>query len=131
MQLTVQTGLMALLIGQLCACSNNINAALSDSGEQVTFVRHTGLCLDSVMVSLPDGETFIGYLNETAATDADCMIGAHLGTASTHSMLYGDRINTMECDFHTWPGNLAEAPEATKTCVLSDNRTLYLATHRK
>lgn len=118
----IRTGLIALLTGYLAGCSSTFTGVLAGSGEQVSFSRYAGLCLDSVMVTLPDGETFIGYLPDTTESDVRCKVGAHRGSPKAYSMLYGDRINTMYCDFQ------AVQPEAGSTglCKLSDSGTIVL-----
>jgi hypothetical protein len=122
----IRTGLIALLTGYLSGCSSTFTGVLDGSGEQVSFSRYSGLCLDSVMVTLPDGETFIGYLPETTEPDARCKVGTLSGSPNTYSMLYGDRINTMYCDFQATQPDTAGVPGSTGRCILSDSRTIAL-----
>jgi len=78
------------------------------------------------MVTLPDGETFIGYLPDTTESDARCKVGIPGGSPNAYSMLYGDRINTMYCDFQAVQPNTAGVPGSTGLCKLSDSRTIAL-----
>ena len=50
------------LVTLIAGCSGNMNGVLRGSGEHVSISRYAGLCLDSLQVTLPDGETFIGYI---------------------------------------------------------------------
>jgi hypothetical protein len=122
----IRTGLIALLTGCLSGCSSTFTGVLAGSGEQVSFSRYAGLCLDSIMVTLPDGETFIGYLPDTAESDARCKVGAYRGSRKTYSMLYGDRISTMYCDFQAAQPDTADVLGSTGLCKLSDSRTISL-----
>jgi hypothetical protein len=122
----IPSGLIALLAGYLSGCSSSFTGVLAGSGEQVSFSRYAGLCLDSVMVTLPDGETFIGYLPDTTESDTRCRIGTLSGSANAYSMLYGDRINTMYCDFQAVQPDTAGVPGSTGICRLSDSRTIVL-----
>jgi hypothetical protein len=123
----IRTGLLALLTGYLSGCSSTFTGVLAGSGEQVTFSRYAGLCLDSIMVTLPDGETFIGYLHGTTEPDARCTVGTLGGYPNPYSMLYGTRINSMYCNFQAVPADAtAGAPDSTGRCKLSDSRTIVL-----
>ena len=122
----LRTVLIAVSFGCLCGCSSTFTGVLAGSGEQVSFSRYAGLCLDSIMVTLPDGETFIGYLHSTTEPDARCRVGAYTGSPEAYSVLYGDRINTMYCDFQASQSDTAGVPGATGQCKLSDTRTIAL-----
>lgn len=123
----IRTGLIALLTGYLSGCSSTFTGVLAGSGEQVTFSRYDGLCLDSIMVTLPDGETFIGYLHDTTESNARCTVGTLSGSPNAYSMLYGSRINSMYCDFQAvQPDTTAGVPDSTGLCKLSDSRTIVL-----
>ena len=122
----IRTGLIALLTGSLSGCSSTFTGVLAGSGEQVSFSRYAGLCLDSIMVTLPDGETFIGYLYDTREPDASCKVGIHTGSPNAYSVLYGTRINMMYCDFQAVQPNTASVLGSTGLCKLSDSRTIAL-----
>ena len=123
----IRTGLIALFTGFLSGCSSTFTGTLSGSGEPVTFSRYGGLCLDSIVVTLPDGETFIGYLHDTSEPTSRCTVGTRSGSLNPYSMLYGNRINSMYCDFQAGQSDTqAEAPDSTGLCKLSDNRTIVL-----
>ena len=126
MDARIRTGLIALLAGYLSGCASTFSGVLADSGEQVSFSRYTGLCLDSVMVTLPDGETFVGYLPGAREPGTRCQAGASGGPPKGNSMLYGDRINTMYCSFQAvQPDTTGESPSAG-LCKVSDSRTILL-----
>ena len=116
----IRSGLIALLAGYLSACSSTFTGVIDGSGEQVSFSRYAGLCLDSIIVTLPDGETFVGYLYDTTKSDARCKVGTHAESTNAYSMLYGNRINTMYCEFQ------ATQPGSSGLCKLSDSRTIAL-----
>ncbi len=122
----IRTGLIALLSGYLSGCSGTFTGVLAGSGEQVSFSRYAGICLDNVMVTLPDGETFIGYLPATTESDERCRIGPPGGSPDTYSMLNGNRINTMYCDFQAVPPDSAGSAGSTGLCRLSDGRSIAL-----
>jgi len=122
----IRAGLIALLTGYLSACSSTFTGVLAGSGEQVSFSRYAGLCLDSIMVTLPDGETFIGSLPGTTDSDTRCKVGALGGSPNAYSMLYGNRINTMYCDFQAVQPDTAGVPDSASLCKLSDSRTIVL-----
>lgn len=121
----IRTGLIALLSGYLSGCASTFSGVLAGSGEQVSFSRYTGLCLDSVMVTLPDGETFVGYLPGSREHGTRCEVGALDGPPNAYSMLYGDRINTMYCNFQAAQDTTAGSSSAG-LCKLSDSRTIML-----
>jgi hypothetical protein len=122
----IRTGLIALLTGYLSGCSTTFNGVLAGSGEQVSFSRYAGLCLDSLMVTLPDGETFIGYLHDATESDVRCKVGSRVGAADQYTVLYGSRINMMYCDFQAAQPDTASVPGATGLCKLPDSRTIVL-----
>jgi hypothetical protein len=122
----IRTALIALLSGYLSGCSSTFTGVLRDSGEEVSFSRYAGLCLDSIMVTLPDGETFIGYLYAAKEADARCKVGSHVGSPDAYSVLYGNRINMMYCDFQASQPDTASVRGATGVCKLSDSRTIAL-----
>lgn len=126
MDAKIRSGLIALLTGYLSGCSSTFNGVLADSGEQVSFARYAGLCLDSLMVTLPDGETFIGYLHDATESDVRCKVGSRAGAADRYSVLYGSRINMMYCDFQAPQPDAASVPGATGLCKLPDSRTIVL-----
>jgi len=126
MDARIRTGLIALLTGILSGCASTFSGALSGSGEQVSFSRYTGLCLDSVMVTLPDGETFVGYLPGGRGSGTRCEVGAPGGPPSGYSMLYGDRINTMYCSFQAAQPDTTGESRSAGMCRLSDSRTIIL-----
>ena len=117
-------------------CSGSMNGVLRGSGEQVSLSRYSGLCLDSLQVTLPDGETFIGYI---AATESDgeadpfCVSRYQKVTSSgsligdgrdADSILFGDRLNMMRCELSFQePGRWGPA-SGTGVCRLSDGRTI-------
>ena len=120
----IRTALVALLFGYLSGCSGSFTGVLRDSGEQVSFSRYAGLCLDSIMVTLPDGETFIGYLYDTKESDTRCEVGSYLGAPGTYSVLYGNRFNMMYCDFRAARSDVASVSDTAGLCKLSDSRTI-------
>jgi hypothetical protein len=122
----IRTGLITLLAGYLSGCASTFTGVLAGSGEKVTFSRYDGLCLDSIMVTLPDGETFIGYLNEPGQPDAQCKVGYDTGASGAYSVLYGTRINMMVCDFQATQPETAGVPDSGGLCKLSDSRTIAL-----
>jgi hypothetical protein len=122
MNANIPSGLIALLTACLSGCAGSFNGVLNDSGEQVSFSRYPGLCLDSVMVTLPDGETFIGFLGGEAEPDGDCKIASEPRAPYPYSVLYGSRINMMVCDYRA----AQDKPDQAGLCKVSDGRTIAL-----
>jgi len=117
-------------------CSGSINGVLRGSGEQASVSLYSGLCLDSLQVTLPDGETFIGYISVTESdgeADPFCVSRYQKVTSSSSvisdghdadSILFGDRLNMMRCELSFQePGRWGPA-SGTGVCRLSDGRTI-------
>lgn len=124
MKAGIPVGLIALVGGCLSGCSSTFNGVLEDSGQPVEFSRYAGLCLDTVMVTLPDGETFAGYLDPVGEPDEFCRVGWRAAAAGQDSALYGTRINMMTCDLHSMQANTGSGDPGR--CILSDGRTIVL-----
>jgi len=93
---------------------------LTDTDQEFSFSRHDGLCFDSVSVTLPDGETFIGFLNASLSSDKRCTTPGYPVSKDTLDVLFGDRVNMMACQFSN------ESSDSSRRCELSDGRTITL-----
>lgn len=131
-RLVITVSLIALFVG----CSGSMNGVLRGSGEQVSFSRYGGLCLDSLQVTLPDGETFIGYIatpESQEEVDPFCQSPYKKVTSSspmvsdsgdTDSILFSDRLNTMRCELSFGDSSRWRSASGTGVCRLSDNRII-------
>ncbi len=126
--------LMALFAG----CSGGMSGTLKGSDEKVSVSSYRGLCLDSLQVTLPDGETFIGYINvpeSQAQEDSFCVprfqkVTSYAAVFSDgygyDSMLFGDRLDTMRCDIDFQEARWWWPPSGTGVCTLPDSRVIEI-----
>jgi len=120
----------------IAGCSGSMNGVLRESGEQVSFSRYAGLCLDSLQVTLPDGETFIGYITipeSDGEVDPFCLSpyqeksppGAAVSAGKgSDSVLFSDRLNMMRCELTFQKSGRWSAANGEGICRLSDSRVI-------
>lgn len=120
----------------MAGCSGNMNGVLRGSGEHVSISRYAGLCLDSMQVTLPDGETFIGYITPAesdARVDPFCVspyqemsspdsVAGDSGVSD--SILFGDRLNMMRCELSFRKSGRWGTASGAGMCRLLDSRVI-------
>jgi hypothetical protein len=115
-----------------------MSGTLKRSGEKVSVSSYRGLCLDSLQVTLPNGETFVGYINvpeSDAQEDSFCVprfqkVASSAAVVSDgqgyDSMLSGDRLDTMRCDMDFQETRWWWPPSGTGVCTLPDSRIIEI-----
>jgi len=128
--------LLLSLLALVAGCSGSMQGVLRESGEEVSVASYKGLCLDSLLITLPDGETFIGYITAPAggeAQDPACVVrygtlsapGAVASAGSDpESVLFSDRMNMMRCELTVSASSRWRAASGTGTCRLPDSRAI-------
>ena len=124
------------LVGLIAGCSGSMSGVLRNSGEQVSISHYGGLCLDSLQVTLPDGETFIGYIaapESDGEVDSFCVSPYQKATSyssgpsnsgGSDSILFSDRLNMMRCELSFQDSRRWRSASGAGVCRLSDSRII-------
>lgn len=132
----IRSALIISLVGLVTGCAGSMHGVFRESGEQVSVSRYAGLCLDSLLVTLPDGETFIGYVTvpeNERETDPFCVSRYPNAPASSsvvsdghasEDILFSDRLNMMRCELRFQKPGRWDAASGIGVCRLSDSRII-------
>jgi hypothetical protein len=123
------------LVALIAGCSGGMNGVLRGSGEQVSVASYAGLCLDSLQITLPDGETFIGYIptpEGDGEADPFCVSPYEVASSGSFgsggedpdSILFSDRLNMMRCEINFRKPGRWGAAGGSGICQLSDSRVI-------
>jgi hypothetical protein len=124
------------LAALIAGCSGSMNGVLRGSGEQVSVSSYSGLCLDSLQITLPDGEIFIGYITAPESdgeVDSFCVPRYQKVTSSSsvvsdahgyENILFSDQLDMMRCDLSFREAGWWSAPGGAGVCTLSDSRII-------
>lgn len=128
--------LLLSLLALIAGCSGNMHGVLRERGEEVSVASYKGLCLDSLQITLPDGETYIGYITAPAGEgelDPECVVrygtfsssgGVADAGSNPESVLFSDRMNMMRCELTVSGSGRWRAASGTGTCRLPDSRAI-------
>ena len=94
---------IVLLFFILTACggTGTMHGLMRDSREMISINYTEGMYHDNLTVTMPDGEAFTG--KAVMVDSSASFVGGYgmvvKGTGNIHAVLFGDRGNTMRCQF--------------------------------
>lgn len=97
--------LILLSCFSLSACAGTMNGMIRGSGKQISIGYTQNMQSDTLQVTMPDGEIFIGKAVMTNKSTSTVMVSGNFGvvqnsTGNVQAVLFGNKGHTMNCKFH-------------------------------